>query len=174
MRKIQFRSSFKLFGEKKAYVFFSIILSFYSCLFVQCQPNLNNVAAVFAGTSCYQKFNQFKTKIAEKWPDFAQATLYWIFSCAILSGASRTVLHRIFPCNIVSGVLRWHQGKKWLFFYKNWKIKKWQFSTPKTIYFNMHLTKSLKKFQFGFNLPFFWALFWFQNLTTTLATLYPQ
>ena len=41
--------------------------------------------------------------------------------------------------------------EKMVIFKKKLKI----FSTIKTIYFNMHLTKNWEKFQFGFNLPFF-------------------
>ena len=33
-------------------------------------------------------------------------------------------------------------------------IFKKKLKTIKTIYFNMHLTKNLEKFQLGFNLPF--------------------
>ena len=33
----------------------------------------------------------------------------------------------------------------------------------------MHLIKSLKKFQFGFNLPFFWTVLWFQRLSNDLS-----
>ena len=49
------------------------------------------------------------------------------------------------------------------------KFKKKKNSTPKSINFNMNLTKSLKKFQFGFNLPFFWTVFWFEYLSNDIS-----
>ena len=63
-------------------------------------------------------------------------------------------------------MLRWHQGKKWLFFLKN---EKCHFSTLKSIYFNNSFKKSLKKLQFGFNLPFYWTLICFLHFSNDLS-----
>ena len=90
----------------------------------QCSGNLLNVGAAFAPTGYYQKINRFKIKIPKKWCcsddnalsfivqwclsllDITQAFYlcnivprvlrqHWTgFFCALLSGASRTTLHR--------------------------------------------------------------------------------
>ena len=82
-----------------------------SCLFVQCwlwvflvycRRNLNNIGVEFAATRHYLKINWSKMKIVEKRPDVVQRTLHWNFSCAMLSGASRTTLHRPFTCAMLS------------------------------------------------------------------------
>ena len=50
----------------------------------------------------YQKINRSNIKIPKKCSDFAQTTLHWIFSCALLPGAPRATLHRVFTCALLS------------------------------------------------------------------------
>ena len=41
--------------------------------------------------------------LSSEWPDVVvQKTLHWIFSCAMLPGASGTILHRVFPGAMLS------------------------------------------------------------------------
>ena len=60
---------------------------------------LCNVGKIFAATGYYQRINLFKIKIAK---NIIQTTLHWIFSCAMLSGASWETLHRVFVCAVLS------------------------------------------------------------------------
>ena len=89
-------------------------------------------------------------------------------------------IYSVTSCNVITTdtliekyLLRWHQGKNG-YFLKNWEIKKCQFSTLKSICFNMHLKKSLKKFQFGFKLHFFWTVIWFLHLSNDLSNALSQ
>ena len=71
------------------YITFRTVLSFSSML---ARGNLSNVGVAFAATGYYQQINRSKIKITEKWPDFVQTTLQWVF----------------YVCNVVPRVLRQH------------------------------------------------------------------
>ena len=60
---------------------------------VQYQLNWNNAGFC---SNWLLNINHPKIKIDKKWPD-VQMTLHWIFSCTMLSGASRTIMHRVSP-----------------------------------------------------------------------------
>ena len=62
----------------------------------------------FPATGYYQRntYSLSKIKITDWWPNVVQTTLHWLFSCAMLSGASWTTLHIIFSVQCCPGKVK--------------------------------------------------------------------